>query len=125
MKTPKRCYKTPAERLLLDLEPDAWEDDCHVQEARWTRKNRTARLKRSLHKYKHGTMLYGQFDLYLAYRWLQRLKKPNADADSSTWEYYHYKLRAIRGVLVMALEEVSEAWEKALDRENRKEQSND
>lgn len=45
MRTPNRCYKIPPERQNLDVEPDAWEPEYQVQEARWKRKNRTARLK--------------------------------------------------------------------------------
>lgn len=96
-----------------------------LHDARWKRKNRIAQLKRSLHRYKHGTMLDGQYDLYLAYRWLQRLSKPNEGADSASWENYRYQLRAIRGVIVAALQESEEAWKKAREREYRKEQDND
>ena len=92
------------------------------EHARWKRKNRIAQLKRSLLKYKEGTMLDDQYDLYLAYRWLQRLKKPNKGADSRSWENYIYKLRAIRGVIIAAMQEAEKALVKALEREYRKEQ---
>lgn len=93
----------------------------HDDRARWHRKNRVKQLKRSLERYKYGTMLDGQFDLYLAYKWLQRLKMPRKDADSKSWEYYRYKLGAIRGVIVSALMESEELFKKALERENGKE----
>ena len=117
MKTPKRELGMS----LFDLfaEPEKAE----VKFARYKRKNRVKQLKRSLHRYKNGTMLGGQYDLYLAYRWLQRLQKPNEAADSARWENYYYKLGAIRGVLVAAQKEVEEALQKALERENRKEQA--
>ncbi|MBR3925565.1 MAG: hypothetical protein IKJ58_02240 [Akkermansia sp.] len=67
-------------------------------------------------------MLDDQYDLYLAYRWLQRLKKPNKDADSLSWENYIYKLRAIRGVIIAAIQEAEKAFKKAREREYRKEQ---
>ena len=122
MKTQKRDYKTPANQLAQDIEPDFFDADYNAQEARWKRKNRVKQLKRSLRRNKEGAMLYGQYDLYLAYRWLQRLKKPNRDADRASWEYYRYKLSAIRGVIVAAQIEVDKVLQKALERENRKEQ---
>lgn len=121
MKTPKREYKTPENLLAQDIEADFFEPDYHTQDARWKRKNRIKQLKRSLCKYKYGTMLDDQFDLYLAYKWLQRLKKPSNDADSKSWEYYRHKLGAIRGVIVCALMDSGEELKKALERENRKE----
>ncbi len=121
MKTPKR---TPWQWTTAPCENKRGELRATISEqcTRWKRKNKIKQLKRSLHRYKHGTMLDGQYDLYLAYRWLQRLQKPKEDADSASWENYYYKLGAIRGVLVAAREEVEEALQKALERENRKEQ---
>lgn len=45
MKTPVRNYKTPANLLSQDIEPDFFEQDYNTQAARWKRKNRIARLK--------------------------------------------------------------------------------
>lgn len=94
----------------------------HADRARWKRKNRVKQLKRTIERYKYGTMLDGQFDLYIAYKWLQRLKMPSKDADSRSWLDYLYKLRSIRGVVVSAMIEAEEVLKKALERENRKEQ---
>lgn len=48
MKTPKRGYKSPADKFPGDIEPDSWEADYQVQGSRWKRKNRTAQLKRTI-----------------------------------------------------------------------------
>ena len=117
MKTPKRDYFYYAEHDMYTTPGTA-----NKLSARWKRKNRVKQLKRSLERYKYGTMLDGQFDLYLAYKWFQRLKMPRKDADSKSWEYYRYKLGAIRGVIVSALMESEELLKKALEREYRKEQ---
>ena len=52
MRTPKRDYKTPANQLTQDIEPDFFEQDYNAQAARWKRKNRIAQLKRSLARYR-------------------------------------------------------------------------
>lgn len=93
-----------------------------VSAQRWKRKNRVKQLKRSLERYKEGTMLYDHFDLYLAYKWLQRLKKPGKAADSKSWENYIHHLGAIRGVIVYARKEAEKALQKAQERELGKEQ---
>ena len=85
-----------------------------AKSARRKRKNRIAQLKRSLERYKEGTMLYDHFDLYIAYRWIQRLKKPGKAADSKSWENYIHKLGAIRGVIVYARQEAEKALVKAI-----------
>lgn len=118
MKTPKRDYFAYAEQDMYTTPGTA-----NKLSTRWKRKNRIKQLKRSLCKYKYGTMLDDQFDLYLAYKWLQRLKKPSNDADSKSWEYYRHKLGAIRGVIVCALMDSGEELKKALERENRKEKA--
>lgn len=121
MKTPKRTpwQHTPQPCIKADGELRACVNEQH---SRWKRKNRINQLKRSLERYKYGTMLDDQFDLYLAYKWLQRLQMPSKDADSKSWEYYRYKLGAIRGVIVSALMESEELWKKALEREQGKKQ---
>ena len=48
MKTPKRNYKTPANYLSQDIEPDFFEPDYNTQAARWKRKNRIKQLKRTI-----------------------------------------------------------------------------
>lgn len=120
MKTPKRYQDKPIPVMPEDSEPDWYELNIWSQRAK--RKNRVKQLKHSLERYKAGTMLYDHFDLYLAYRWLQRLKKPGKAADSKSWKNYIYKLGAIRGVIVAAKREAEEALQKALEREYRKEQ---
>ena len=52
MRTPKREYKTPANQLAQDIEPDFFEPDYNAQAARWKRKNRIKQLKRSLERYR-------------------------------------------------------------------------
>ena len=114
MKTPKRYPAT--------MSVYATRDELRQDRARWKRKNRVKQLKRSLERYKEGTMLYDHFDLYLAYRWLQRLKKPGKAADSKSWENYIHHLGAIRGVIVYARQEAEKALQKAQERELGKEQ---
>ena len=48
MKTPKRHYHVPPERQALDIEPDAFDEDYYLQEARWHRKNRIRQLKHTI-----------------------------------------------------------------------------
>lgn len=121
MKTPKR---TPWQHSTQPCLKADGELRCTITEqaTRWKRKNRVKQLKRTIERYKRGTMLDGQFDLYIAYKWLQRLKMPSKDADSRSWKDYRYKLGAIRGVIVSALMESEELLKKALEREQGKEQ---
>ena len=119
MKTPKRNKGNGYEAECCPFEGP---NQTAFEHARWKRKNRVRQLKRSLERYKKGTMLYDHFDLYLAYRWLQRLKKPGKAADSKSWKNYIHHLGAIRGVLVYARQEAEKALQKALERELGKEQ---
>lgn len=48
MKTPKRHYNVPPERQALDIEPDSFDEDYYLQEARWKRKNRIRQLKNTI-----------------------------------------------------------------------------
>lgn len=121
MKTPKRYQNKPIPLMPEDNIPDY--DSLEIWCQRAKRKNRIKQLKHSLERYKEGTMLYDLFDLYIAYRWLQRLKKPGKAADSKSWEYFIYKLRAIRGVIVAAMRDAEESLQKSLEREHGKEQA--
>lgn len=48
MKTPKRHYLVPPERQALDIEPDSFDEDYYLQEARFKRKNRVRQLKHTI-----------------------------------------------------------------------------
>lgn len=48
MKTPKRHYHVPPERQALDIEPESFDEDYYLQEARWKRKNRIRALKHTI-----------------------------------------------------------------------------
>lgn len=94
MKTPKRDYKTPANQLAQDIEPDFFAVNYDSQEARWKRKNRVKQLKRSLEKYKHGTHLSGS--VAAAYRRLQCVVRPGEHATLAEWANYLHELRRIQ-----------------------------
>lgn len=121
MKTPKRT------KGLVPLNPEDWPFDPphHAGDllARWKRKNRIKQLKRTLQKYKKGTMLPERSLLRVAYKWIQKLKKPKSDAPSSSWRSYLSEIRSIRNMLNIACEEAAKQFGKALEKEEGKPQA--
>ena len=119
MKTPKR------KEVIVPLNPEDWPFDPphHAGDllARWKRKNRIKQLKRTIQKYKTGTMLSELRHLWIAYKWLQKLKKPKSDAPISAWLSYLNEIRCIRNMLNVACEEAAKEVGAALERKNRKE----
>lgn len=92
MKTPKRDYK---KARLCPATGDLDEYPVWEEEARWKRKNRVAQLKRSLHRYKHGTNLPFYCHELHAYLLLQALHRPTEKASAKKWESYIQKLSEI------------------------------
>lgn len=101
MKTPKRDYKTPANQLAQDIEPDFFAVNYDSQKARWKRKNRVKQLKRSLEKYKYGIHLSGS--VAAAYRRLQRLVIPDKNATIAEWANYLNELRRCQEHIACAI----------------------
>ena len=95
MKTPKRDYKTPANQLAQDIEPDFFAVNYDSQEARWKRKNRVKQLKRSLHRYRDCTNLPFYCHELHAYKLLQELNRPTEKSPVKKWESYVLELSAI------------------------------
>lgn len=92
------------------------------EHARWKRKNRIKQLKRTIQKYKDGTMLPELSHLKIAYKWLQKLKEPKSGSPISAWQSYLNGIRGVRNMLNIACEEAAKQFGKALEKENRKEQ---
>lgn len=120
MKTPKRTTG------IVPLNPEDWPFDPphHAGDmlARWKRKNRIKQLKRTLQKYKKGTMLPELSHLRIAYKWLQKLKEPKSGAPISSWRTYLNGIRGVRNMLNIACEDAAKSFGIALEREERKEQ---
>lgn len=120
MKTPKRTS------VSVTLNPKEWPfDPPHYAGdmlARWKRKNRIAQLKRSLHKYKYGTMLPKLQAIRLAYKWLQELKKPQQYAEVIHWYTYLSDLKTIQREIDRAVEDAATCLGVAIERKERKEQ---
>ena len=127
MRTPKRKnhppkfifkydFESKIEILSIDQAP------IHKAHARWKRKNRVAQLKRSLHKYKEGTMLPKLMHIRYAYKWIQELKKPTPDAEVISWHTYLAELKAIRDSINRAVEDAAICLGEAIANRERKEQ---
>lgn len=124
MKTPKRHYElTTMEHSAGDRVWDRPQEEVSAQ--RWKRKNRTAQLKRSLHRYKEGTMLPVLRDIRLAYKWIQELKKPKQYAEVECWHTYLFELNCIQRAISRALVDAAICMGEALEHKNRKEQAHD
>lgn len=87
MKTPKRY---PATMSVYVTKDELYED-----RARWKRKNRVKQLKRSLHRYKHGTNLPFYCHELHAYLLLQALHRPTEKSPVKKWESYVLELSGI------------------------------
>ena len=121
MKTPKRHYElTTMEHSACERVWDRPQEEVSAQ--RWKRKNKIAQLKRSLHKYKDGTMLPKLQALRLAYKWMQELKKPQRDAEVIHWYTYLSDLKTIQREIDRAVEDAATCLGVAIEREERKEQ---
>lgn len=119
MRTPKRDVPFGP----FDPQFDQWEgpnEDAFCAQ-RWQRKNRIAQLKRSLHKYKEGTMLPKLQALRLAYTWIQELKEPRQDAEVIHWFTYLSDLKTIQGAINRAVEHAATCLGVAIERKERKE----
>ena len=118
--------KTPKRKTIPGLMPEDWMFDpphyASNQLTRWKRKNRIAQLKRSLRKYKEGTMLPKLMHIRYAYKWIQELKKPNQNAEVICWHTYLAELKTIRDSINRAVEDAAICLGEAIERENRKEQ---
>ena len=121
MKTPKRHHElTTMEHISTEK---VWDySQVQVNSQRWKRKNRIKQLKSTIKKYKCGTMLPEFRPIRIAYRWLQKLKKPKSDAPLSSWLSYLNEISSIRGLLNTACEDAATCFGIALEREERKEQ---
>lgn len=121
MLTPKNTKE------IVPFNPEDWPFDPphHAIDrlARWKRKNRIKQLKRTIQKYKDGTMLPELSHLRIAYKWIQKLKEPKSDSPISAWQSYLNGIRGVRNMLNIACEEAAKQFGKALEKENRKEQS--
>lgn len=121
MKTPKRT------EVIVPLNPEDWPFDPphHAGDllARWKRKNRIKQLKRSLQKYKKGTMLPELRAIRIAYKWLQKLKKPKSDAPIPAWLTYMNEIRSIRDLLNNACDDAATCFGAALEKEAGKSHS--
>ena len=122
MKTPKRTYTT----CFLE-----WGDEFSGRlssgqqraYARWKRKNRVKQLKRSLQRYKHGTMLPKLEALRSAYTQLQYLRKPKTTEDWTKWDFYLSQLKVLQDNIQRAIIDASMYYGEALYKsEHRKEQ---
>lgn len=90
--------------------------------ARWKRKNRVKQLKRSLHRYKYGTMLPKLAALRSAYIQLQNLSKPKNMEDWPKWCLYLRQLLDVQDNIQRAIVDASMLYGEALYKsENRKE----
>lgn len=118
MKTPKRT----SDSTLLN--PKDWPfDPPHYAGdmlARWKRKNRIKRLKHTIQKYKDGTMLPEVRPLRDAYKWLQKLQKPKADAPIISWLNYKSAIKVIQTQINTALEDAAICLGEAIEKRNRK-----
>lgn len=100
MKTPKR--------QINPNDPYIARDYCRLtleraKHARWKRKNRTAKLKRSLTRYKDATNLPKYSHELRAYKLLQHLKKPGKKATMFEWTSYIHRLQEITFQIESAL----------------------
>lgn len=121
MKTPKRHHKlTTMEHSCTEKVWDYSQEQVNSQ--RWKRKNRIKQLKRTLQKYKKGTMLPELSYLRIAYNWILKLKEPKSGAPISAWRTYLNGIRGVRNMLNIACEEAAKGVGVALERENRKKQ---
>jgi hypothetical protein len=114
MKTPKRYPAT--------MSVYATRDELRQDRARWKRKNRVKQLKRSLHKYKDGTMLPKLMHIRYAYKWIQKLKKPNQNAEVIRWHTYLSELKVIQDSINRAVEDAAICLGEAIANRERKEQ---
>lgn len=88
--------------------------------SRWKRKNRIKQLKNTIQKYKDGTMLPKLKPIRLAYKWIQELEKPKADAPVTCWCEYLSKVKSISSMINIACEDAAVCFGVALEREERK-----
>lgn len=122
MKNPKRHHElTTMEHISTERVWDHSQEQVNSQ--RWKRKNRIKQFKRTIQKYKNGTMLPELSHLRIAYKWLQKLKEPKSGSPISAWQSYLNGIRGVRNMLNIACEEAAKQFGKALEKENRKEQS--
>jgi hypothetical protein len=91
-----------------------------AKSARRKRKNRITQLKRSLHKYKEGSMLPKRQALRLAYKWMQELKEPRQDAEVINWHTHLADLKTIQGAINRAVEHAATCLGVAIERKERK-----
>ena len=119
MKTPKRNKENGYGAACCPYEGP---NQTAFEHARWKRKNRIKQLKSTIQKYKDGTMLPKFTPLRRAYKWIQELKKPKADAPVSAWTSHLSELKSIRSMINMACEDAAVCFGIALEKENRKEQ---
>lgn len=121
MKTPKRHHElTTMEHISTERVWDHSQEQVNSQ--RWKRKNRIKQLKRTIQKYKDGTMLPELSHLRIAYRWLQKLKEPKSGSPISAWQSYLNGIRGVRNMLNIACEDAAVCFGIALEMEERKEQ---
>lgn len=80
-------------------------DELYEDRARWKRKNRVAQIKRSLHRYKHGTNLRFYSHEWDAYKRLQDLRKPGKKATPDDWDIYIKELKCIHYHIHQAIEQ--------------------
>lgn len=114
MKTSKRYPAT--------MSVYATRDELRQDRARWKRKNRVKQLKRSLKRYKHGTMLPKLEALRSAYTQLQYLRKPKNTEDWTKWDFYLSQLKVLQDNIQRAIIDASMYYGEALYKsENRKE----
>lgn len=100
----------------------ATRDELRQDRARWKRKNRVKQLKRSLKRYKHGTMLPKLEALRSAYTQLQYLRKPKNTEDWTKWDFYLSQLKVLQDNIQRAIIDASMYYGEALYKsENRKE----
>lgn len=120
MKTPKRHYElTTMEHSSCKRIWDRNQEEVSAQ--RWKRKNRVKQLKKSLRKYKEGTMLPKLMHIRLAYKWLQELKKPKQNEGVKCWHTYLSELKSIQYSINFAVEDAAICLGEAIEREERKE----
>ena len=116
MKTPKR---TPRQHEYYWTDNGELRATMQDQATRWKRKNKIKQLKRSLQRYKHGTMLPKLMAIRCAYKRLQELKKPSRKASSISWFDYLAELRTIEQDIIRAIVDAASYYGVALEREEQ------
>lgn len=121
MKTPKRHFElTTGLHVPTETMWDRPQEE--VSSQRWKRKNKIKQLKRSLHRYKHGTNLPFYCNELHAYILLQELKKPGKKATCNDWNGYILSLRQIASHIESAITQAAISCGRCLEREYGKEE---